>query len=256
MKIATLLLVVFATCVTSAQSSVIAQWDWNNLKDGHEPNLASCVAPGVQVTDLGVLGLKEDFHPTGGVDDSAFRSYVGWGSDFTAEPGGRTDLAPAHGTLWFDVSFSPLTEGEISSFDFCFSQLDAGSPRQMQASLFWLNTEGKVEWASTGAYTPTTTPGVNTDFTCVSLPFIQYSSPIPSGAALAGQTVHVEFQAWGGSSDALSKGAPGALALENITLSGAASVVPEPGSAMLLASLGLLVMLRRHRHLLRSSLRP
>lgn len=247
MKTTTFLVALIFTTVTSSHASVIAQWDWNNLKSGDEPNLASCYASCVKVTELGVSGLKQDFHDVGGVDGSAYRSFVGWGSEFTAEPHGRSDLSAAPGTLWFDVSFSSDFEGSISSFDFCFSQLDATSPREMQASIFWLNTDGKVEWASTGAFTATTIPGMDTDFTCVSLPFVQYSSPIPSGAAIAGQTIHVEFQAWGGSSDAIPADANGALALDNITLSGVACAVPEPGSAMLIAAVGFIAMLRRNR---------
>ncbi len=247
MKTALLLLTTLSASFSVASGSVIARWDWDHLKQVDDPNLATCISPCVKVTELGYVDLKQGFHPMGGYKDSPFRSWTGWTEEFTATPEGRADLSPASGTLWFDVSFSPGFEGSISSFDFCFSQLDAGSPRQMQASIYWLNGEGKVEWATTGAYTASTLPGVDTGFTCVSLPFLQYSSPIPSGAGMAGQTIHVEFQAWGGSTDSLPPDATGALALENITLSGVACVVPEPGSAILIAVVGFIALVRRHR---------
>lgn len=249
MKSALLALVLASSSFSVANASVIAQWDWNNLTDATDVNLASCFAPCVKVTELSFSDLKQGYEPKGGSHDSAYRTFTGWGSEFTATPEGRADLSAAPGTLWFDVSFDTGFQGSIDSFDFCFSQLDAASPREMQASIYWLSTEGKVEWATTGAYTASTIPGVDTGFTCVSLPFLQYSSPLPTGAALAGQTVHVEFQAWGGSTDSIPTDATGALALENITLSGVACAVPEPGSAMLIAAVGFIALLRRHRYL-------
>lgn len=244
-------LIAFAIAVAafpSAQASIIAQWDWNNLKGDKQPNTPSCVAPCVTTTDLGYQCLTEGFSATGGIWDSAYRTYSGWSEDFTASLNGRTDLSPANGTLWFDVTFDAEALGSIDSLDFCYRRIDAAAPSQMQASIFWQNDQGGVEWASTGEFSLGNTVNPSGDFTCFSLPFAHSSVGLPSGADLAGKTFHVEFHAWGEVPDCLPKDANGTLAVENLTLSGAAvCAIPEPGSALLIAAIGLVTMLRRHR---------
>lgn len=240
-------LVAVATVLPSVKASVITQWDWNNLKGDKDPNTPSCVSPCVCTTDLNYQCLTQGFSATGGLDDSAYRVYSGWSADFSASLTGRTDLSPANGTLWFDVTFGTEANGSIDSFDFCYRQLDAAAPRQMQASLFWQNDQGGVEWASTGEYDLGKARCAGSDFSCFSLPFAHSSTEMPSGTDLAGRTFHVEFQAWGGAKDCVPKDATGALAMEKITLSGAVCAIPEPGSALMIAAIGLMAMLRRHR---------
>lgn len=232
-----------------SNASVIVQWDFNSLKSNDDPNTPSCIDPAVCSTLLENTGLCQDFSATGGIDDTAYRTYTGWSESFTADPTGRKSLAPAADTLWFDVTFSKDAVGTIDCFDFCYRQLDCSSPTLAQASIYWQNDKGGIEWATTGQITLGDSFGANPDFTCQKLFFTSSSSAIPSGIDLAGKTVHVEFQAWGGSAPDASN--PGALALENVTLSGNLAAVPEPGSALLIAAVGFMFVLRRNsRHAL------
>ena len=110
----------------------------------------------------------------------------------------------------------------------------------VQASIFWQDNLGDIQYVTTGPLGPVADSAVGV-WNSSELFFTSGSAALPSGIDAAGRTLHVELYAWGGNG--------GTVYADNVSLNGSCSCapVPEPGGALLLATSGLVFLVRRRR---------
>lgn len=212
--------------------NVLVLYDFNNLSSFTAPNTVSYCAPCVVATDLGLNGLSQSLHFFGGPDDSKFRCFAGWENacdyDFV-----RSDLSQAQQTLAFDMIVNPTDTVGISGLTLDWKRPSINSVDGIMASVFWEDSSGNVQYRTSG---PVSLASVG-DWNSLNLGFTSGSALLPTGAATAGETFHVELHAFGAQG--------GVLYLDNIVLAGNCAPIPEPSGALLIAAAGMAVILRR-----------
>ncbi len=224
-----------ALVCSSAQASILGQFDFNNVATVGSPNDPSCVAPCVELTPLTTCDLIAGLHTAGGPDDSAFRTYSGW--DRTQYDAlvylNRSGTWQWPKTLAFEVQVDPNSLGAITGLSVDLKRPYSYSPDSIMASIFWEDDNGTVQQRNSG---PVDITGA-TSWTNVSFDFDQGTAPLPTGVDYSGEQFTIELYAWGGNG--------GALYLDNVTLTGECAPVPEPGAVLLIATSGLVLLLRR-----------
>jgi hypothetical protein len=219
----------------SAYAEALATWSWENLKDNSSANAASYQSPGIHAQLLQPNDLTQEFSATGG-DKDAYRSFYGWDEKSEYSVDSRSALTPYSRTLSFQVDWNSGTTVSLENLSLSLTRPDGkDSPNLAQASLFWVNADEKVEWASSGTVD---LAGVGSSWSPTRFSFDNFSSPpvIPPNGKLL-----VEVYAWGGTNQ-------GRLGVDNLQLNGSATtVVPEPGTALLLGVVSLGGLLRRRR---------
>lgn len=216
---------------TNPFADILVLYDFNQLCENWDSNTPSYTSPCVCATDLSLNCLNQGLHD-GGVDGSKFRCFEGWDCayDYTFC---RSDLSQAVNTLAYDVFVRQDVIASISGLCLDWSRPAASSADSIQASIFWEDCAGTVQYRTTGAVALDCLNSWNH----LDLDFTSGSAELPVGEKTSGKQFHIELYAWGQSGDA--------LLLDNIALKGECAPIPEPGAALLIASAGILLLLRR-----------
>jgi hypothetical protein len=212
-----------------AHAEVLIEWDWNNLTTSASPRVASTTTIGLNVGNMDQTAIDGVLFTNGGVADSNFICFDGWDqtSDYSLN---RTDLSPFQNTISFNFSTQPNTAWNFDSLSMSLQRPTSTSPTTVQASIFWQDTNGQIQSATSGALSI----GPATDWTLVDFAFANATAQLPT----SGQNFHVEVYASGGTS--------GPLFIDNVALNGCEhTVIPEPGSALLIGCIGLTILARR-----------
>jgi len=214
--------------------NVLVKYDFNSLTGDWDSNVPAYCAPCVWATDISLDRLCQTLD-YGGKDGTLFRNFSGWDSayDYSFD---RTDFSSVPGTLSFDVWVRPDAIANITGVAFDWFRPDRSSVDSIQATIFWQGTGGAIDYLSTG---PIALKGKGS-WNCSVLEFPLDVNPLPTGIDTAGRQFHVELYAWG------RDGGP--LYLDNVVLLGECAPIPEPGSALLIAAAGLVLLLRRRSH--------
>ncbi len=237
MKINAILALSFVTLSASVNAEVLVEWNYNNLASGSSPKIASSVSSSVTASTLYSNGLQATLFSSGGVNNSKFTCYDLFDASYNYSVTNRTTLDSFAHTVSFDNLFKEGYTVTFSSVSLDTKRPDSGSPSTIQASIFWKDSAGQVQWATSGALAV----GEATDWTHLNLAFTQSSAAFPSGAGLAGQAIHVEVYAAGANNS-------GAYFVDNVALNGTATaVIPEPSGALLVGCVGLIVLFRRRQ---------
>jgi hypothetical protein len=225
----------FLAASHAVRADFLIGYDLNHAPLPNHQFNPSVAMPGLFGDPISAKGLQPTLFSGGGADGSQFLCLDGWDStnQFSFA---RTDLDAADHTFSFDISFDGSFSGEISGLSFDWNRFAGNAPQQLQASLFWQDSGGSIQYRASEVLD---LAGVGT-WSTSTLDFDAFGSlAIPSGTALGGSAFHVELYGFGGSG--------GPLFLDNVTLHGSISPVPEPGGSLLLLSSGLLWLVFRRR---------
>jgi hypothetical protein len=218
-------------CADDSLDNVLVKYDFNFLKNDCDPNEPSYCAPCVWTTDLGLSHLDQKLLGCGS-DGTQFRNFSGWDIAYDYSFA-RTDFSPAPGALSYDLFVRPDAIANISGVSFDWLRPDCNSVDSIQATIFWQSTGGGIEYLSTGPITLDAFGSWNSRV----LEFPIDVNPLPTGIDTSGKQFHVEIYAWGA--------AGGPLYLDNVALLGNCAPIPEPGGALLIATAGIALLLRR-----------
>lgn len=224
--------------VASAQvidpyANVLAFFDFNNVPSASSPNTVTYCAPCINaVTDLSLNGVSQSLHSFGGPDGSKFRCFAGWDKTYDYSFI-RPDLSQAVDTLAFDMIVDPQATALISSLSLDWKRPSVNSVNSIQASIFWEDSAGNVQYRTSGAVSLANIGSWNH----LDMQFNSGSSAFPSNPLGAGETFHVELYAWGAEGSTLY--------LDNISVNGQCAPIPEPTGALLLGAAGMMMLLRR-----------
>lgn len=212
-------------------ANVLIQYDFNTLTHDWDSNIPAYCAPCVWTTDLSLSNLNQGLH-VGGPDGSKFKCFEGWDTvyDYSFV---RTDLSPHAGTLSYNVFVRDQMMAEISGLSLDWKRPSSTTADAIQASIFWEDTSGDIQYRTTGPVDLIGTGAWNH----LDLDFSSGSSLLPSGTDGSGRQFHVELYAWGQNGDALF--------LDNIILKGDCAPIPEPGGVVMIAAAALALILRR-----------
>lgn len=238
MKKLVLSLALAASVFGVARAENLVVFDFNNIPNAPAPNLPSFVSDCVTVTPLSPCDLRQSLHYFGGPDNSKFRCFAGWDS-VQYDPVAyfqRSDLAQWPNTLSFDVTVNPDSFISNPALSLDWMRPNNSSPDYLQASVFWQDVDGIIQHWTSGAVELADTGVWNT----LDFDFITGSAPFPEGLDTSGETFHIELYAWGGDGATTN-----VLYLDNVTVKGDCAPIPEPGSALLLAAAGFVILLRR-----------
>lgn len=214
--------------------NVLVKYDFNSLAGDSDSNVPAYCAPCVWAADITLDRLCQTLE-YGGRDGSLFRNFSGWDSayDYSFV---RTDFSSVPGTLSYDVFVRPDAIANITGVSFDWLRPDCSSVDSIQATIFWQGTGGAIEYLSSGSIA---LDGIGSwNSRVLELPLDV--NPLPTGIDTSGKQFHVELYAWGGGG--------GPLYLDNVTLLGQCAPIPEPGSALLVAAAGLVLLLRRRTY--------
>lgn len=215
-----------------ANGSVLVEYNWNNLTSDASANVPSFLSPCVTATNANLYGISDSFHASGGVGNSKFRCFSGW--DKTNEFSfSRTNLNQYADTLAFDVTGKAGQIVEVTGISLDWNRPFSDSVNCLQASIFWVDNNGAVQYRTTGAQTLSGTGAWN----ALNLSFTSGSAALPTGLGAVGEKYHVELYAWGANGNIIY--------LDDIQLMGTCAPVPEPAGALLLGSAGFLALIRR-----------
>ena len=230
-----LTLLATAAFAVPASASVLVKYDFNNIRSAASANVASFCAPCVSPSNLTLCSVTNSLHSTGGPDGSKFRCFAGWDAKYDYSFT-RNSLGQACDTIAFNTTFDSTSTGFVDSLSLDWRRPSTGSVNQIQASIFWQDDYGVIQYRTSGpiALTGTVNTWNHTDFN-----FNIGSAPLPSGPAIANETFHVELYAFGASGSTLY--------LDNVSLNGECCQVPEPAGALLLGCSGFAFILRRRR---------
>jgi len=221
-----------ALSVSAAANNILVEYNWNNLTNDSSANVPSYLSPCVTATTANLYGISDSFHSSGGVGNSKFRCFSGW--DTTNQFSfSRTNLNQFADTLAFDVTGKAGQIVEVTGISLDWNRPFSGSVNCLQASIFWVDSNGAVQYRTTGAQTLNGTNAWN----ALNLSFTSGSAALPTGLASVGEKYHVELYAWGCDGNILY--------LDDIQLLGTCAPVPEPAGALLLGSAGFLALIRR-----------
>ena len=235
MKISALLATAFAVLTASANAEVLVEWSYNNLASGSSPRIASSINSNLTASALISSDLQVTLFSSGGTNNSKFTCYDLFDATYNYSVANRTSLDAYAHTVSFDTSFDLGTTGSFDSITLDAKRPDAGSPSIVQASIFWHDSAGKIQWATSGAVNV----GAATDWTHLNLTFNQYSSAFPSDLTSSGMPIHVEVYAAG-------TGNEGAFFVDNVALNGSVTAaIPEPSGALLVGCIGMIALFRR-----------
>lgn len=216
---------------TDPFENVLVRYDFNQLSCDWDPNTPSFYAPCVCVTDLSLNCLSQGLLD-GGYDGSKFRSFAGWDCAYEYSFA-RTDFSSAARTLSYDVYVRADAIANISGVSFDWQRLGNSSVDAIQATIFWEDSAGAIQYLSSG---PIALGGTGS-WNSLQLDFPIDVTPLPTGIDTSGKQFHIEFYAWGNSGDA--------LLLDNVALTGVCAPIPEPGGAILIAAAGVALLFRR-----------
>lgn len=211
--------------------NVLIKYDFNTLAADWDSNVPAYCAPCVWTTDLSLNTLNQGLH-TGGPDGSKFRCFEGWDSAYDYSFS-RSDLGQEVNTLSYDVFVRTDAIAQITGICFDWQRPGTSSVNSIQASIFWEDPMGNIQYRTSGPVSLSSTGAWNS----LGLAFDSGSSALPTGIDTAGGRFHIELYAWGNNGDALY--------LDNVILKGDCAPIPEPGGAVLIAAAGLLFLLRR-----------
>lgn len=211
--------------------NVLVLYDFNKLICNDSPNTPAFVSPCVCATDVTLNRLCQQLEQCG-PDGTKFRNFSGWDTCYDYSFA-RTDFTSVPGTLSYDVTVRPDAIANISGVSFDWMRPTTSSADSIQATIFWEDAAGAIQYSSTGPIALTDV-GVWTSRT---LDFPIDVAPLPTGIDTSGKEFHVEIYAWGADG--------GSLYLDNLTLNGTCAPIPEPGGAVLIAAAGLALLLRR-----------
>lgn len=212
-------------------SNVLVLYDFNQAACVLDANPPAYCAPCVTANDLSLRRLTQGLGD-GGLDGSKYRSFEGWDTTYDRSFC-RQDLTQPPGTLSYDVFVRPDAIASIAGVSFDWKRPCDASVDAIEATIFWEGAGGAVQYLSTG---PITMNGVGS-WNSFNLDFPNDATPLPTGLDTSGKQFHVELYAWGAGG--------GALHLDNIALRGDCAPIPEPGGALLIATAGLMMLLRR-----------
>jgi hypothetical protein len=138
-------------------------------------------------------------------------------------------------TLSHDLFVRSGSIAEIAGVSFDWQRPGSTSANALQASIFWEDASGLIQYRTSGPVSLTGTGSWNR----LDLDFTSGSSALPTGIDTSGKQFHIELYAWGQDG--------GVLYLDNVVLKGVCAPIPEPSGAILIAAAGLALLLRR-RH--------
>jgi hypothetical protein len=213
--------------------NTLVLYDFNNVGSFVDPNRPAYCSPCISATDLCPNDLAQTLKFCGGPDGSRFRCFDGWEKTAANYSVLRSDLSQAVNTLAFQVHVNPADQITLSSFGFDWMRTGAGSVDTIQASVFWKDANGAIQYNTTGPVGLTGTGTWNRlDFTS------SYgSTDLISGLDTSGTTLYFEIFAYGADG--------GELCLDNITLNGDCAPIPEPSGALLIGAAGVILLVRR-----------
>jgi hypothetical protein len=225
----------FALATQMAQAGILGVFDFNDPANRDQP---SWVSPCIELCPIGPCDcLGVDIGLGGGPDGSDYRIYSNW--DVTQyDPAvyfDRNDVWQWPRTVAFNATAGDDSLGTISGLSVDVQRPGAGSPDSIMASIFWKDDLGTVQYRSSG---PVSLVNIGS-WETINFDFVNGTADLPSGLDYAGEEFLIELYAWGGSG--------GALYMDNVTLTGECAPIPEPGGALLIASSGLVLLLRRRR---------
>lgn len=214
--------------------NVLVLYDFNSLTHDWDSNTPAYCAPCVWTTDLSISSLNQGLH-YGGRDGSKFRCFEGWDSvrDYSLT---RTDLVQAMSTLSHDLFVRSDAIATITGVSFDWQRPGSTSADSIQASIFWEDSSGAIQYRTSGPVHLSGTGNWNT----LDLDFSSGSMALPTGIDTSGKQFHIELYASGRKGDEIF--------LDNIALKGQCAPIPEPGGAILIAAAGLLFLMRRRYH--------
>jgi hypothetical protein len=215
-------------------ANVLIKYDFNALTADGDPNTPSYCAPCVYTTDLSLNTLNQGLHD-GGPDGSKFRCFEGWDSAYNYDFH-RTDFSQSMNTLSHDLFVRPGSIAEIAGVSFDWQRPGSTSANALQASIFWEDSSGLIQYRTSGPVSLTGTGSWNR----LDLDFTSGSSALPTGIDTSGKQFHIELYAWGQDG--------GVLYLDNVVLKGDCAPIPEPSGAILIAAAAGLALLLRRRH--------
>ena len=213
--------------------NILIKYDFNTLTEDNDPNVPAYYDPGVTTTNLSLNSLNQGLN-NGGPDGSKFRSFEGWDSVYDYNLS-RTNLTQAPDSLAYDVFVQTDSMVQITGVSFDWRRPESSSVNSIQASIFWEDSFGNTQNRTSGPFSLTGTGIWNNS----SLTFDSGSSPLPTGIDTSGEHFHIELYGWGGEGNTLY--------MDNVILNGNSAPIPEPGSAVLIATASLFLLTRRHR---------
>jgi len=207
------------------------------------PIIPSQVANKVSNGMMRNLGLTAGHVDSGAKDGSGYNSLGGF--DYANEYStSRVDLMRSSDAISFDFSVDPITTGSITGVSFDVQRpFDAPlgdiSANTFQAAIFWKDANGVIQSGQSAAFTL-----AGTEWTTVNLDFTNFSASLPSDLGSTDRYL-VEIYSYGGAGN-------NTVNMDNIALQGsfggvAPQVVPEPGSAVLMLSAGIVCLFFRRR---------
>lgn len=236
MKKLLLALATLLTLHTAALSQVttLVGYNFDNLAGNSSANVPSTLSPCVTATNLTLNSIGQSFHFSGGVGNSKFRCFSGWDATYDYSFA-RSNLSQYPDTLAFNMSVNPGDLVSISNLSLAWNRPYTNSVTNLSASIFWADDNGIIQHRTSNTLLMAGTGTWNN----ATFNFTTGSAPLPNGEAASGETFHVELYAWGSSANLLY--------LDNISLNGTCSPVPEPSGALLLGSASFFLLRRRSR---------
>lgn len=212
-------------------SNVLVLYDFNRATSAFDANPPAYCAPCLTANDLTCCRLTQGLQYVG-LDGNPYRSFDGWDTAYDRSFC-RQDLTQPPGTLSYDVFVRQDAIASISGVSFDWKRPFDASVDSIEATIFWEGTYGGIQYLSTG---PVAMKGVGS-WNSFDLDFPAEGTPLPTGLNTSGKQFHVELYAWGAGGNALD--------VDNVALRGSCAPIPEPGGALLIATAGVMLLLRR-----------